>query len=140
MSDKIKSQHLARKAILYIRQSSAYRVSHNLESQKLPYAMQQRLQQLGWREIEVVDEDLGPQLQSRAPARTHGSRSLFGQGGSGSSTPSRVVGHQLAKCSRAISSLGARRRIQGVQIAGPCILIERSNSGYAHLPQTWPKV
>jgi DNA invertase Pin-like site-specific DNA recombinase len=59
MSDKIRSQHLARKAILYIRQSSAYQVSHNLESQKLQYAMQQRLQQLGWREIEVVDEDLG---------------------------------------------------------------------------------
>ena len=29
MSDKIKSQHLERKAILYIRQSSAYQVSHN---------------------------------------------------------------------------------------------------------------
>jgi DNA invertase Pin-like site-specific DNA recombinase len=37
----------------------AYQVSHNLESQKLQYAMQDRLQQLGWREIEVVDEDLG---------------------------------------------------------------------------------
>jgi DNA invertase Pin-like site-specific DNA recombinase len=59
MSDKIKPHHLERKAILYIRQSSAYQVSHNLESQKLQYAMQQRLQQLGWREIEVVDEDLG---------------------------------------------------------------------------------
>src|SRR5207253_1844684 len=33
--------------------------SHNLESQKLQYAMQERLQQLGWREIEVVDDDLG---------------------------------------------------------------------------------
>ena len=42
MSDKIKSQHLERKAILYIRQSSAYQVSHNLESQKLQYAMQER--------------------------------------------------------------------------------------------------
>jgi DNA invertase Pin-like site-specific DNA recombinase len=59
MSDKIKSQHLERKAILYIRQSSAYQVSHNLESQKLQYAMQERIHQLGWREIEVVDEDLG---------------------------------------------------------------------------------
>jgi DNA invertase Pin-like site-specific DNA recombinase len=59
MSEKIKAQHLARKAILYVRQSSAYQVSHNLESQKLQYAMQERLQQLGWREIEVVDEDLG---------------------------------------------------------------------------------
>src|SRR5437667_5007203 len=59
MSDKIRPQHLARKAILYIRQSSAYQVSHNLESQKLQYAMEDRLQRLGWREIEVVDEDLG---------------------------------------------------------------------------------
>src|SRR2546426_3970080 len=59
MSDKIRPQHLERKAILYVRQSSAYQVSHNLESQRLQYAMQERLQRLGWREIEVVDEDLG---------------------------------------------------------------------------------
>jgi DNA invertase Pin-like site-specific DNA recombinase len=59
MSEKIKPQHLARKAILYVRQSSPYQVIHNLESQKLQYAMEERLQQMGWREIEVVDEDLG---------------------------------------------------------------------------------
>src|SRR2546422_4481738 len=59
MSEKITARHLGRKAILYVRQSSAYQVSHNLESQKLQYAMQERLQQLGWREIEIVDEDLG---------------------------------------------------------------------------------
>lgn len=59
MSDKIRAQHLARKAILYVRQSSAHQVSHNLESQKLQYAMQERLRELGWHEIEVVDEDLG---------------------------------------------------------------------------------
>lgn len=59
MSEKLKAQHLSRKAILYIRQSSAYQVNHNLESQKLQYAMRDRLMQLGWREIEVVDEDLG---------------------------------------------------------------------------------
>ncbi len=53
MSDKIRPQHLERKAILYIRQSSAYQVTHNLESQKLQYAMQERLRQLGWREIET---------------------------------------------------------------------------------------
>jgi len=59
MSDKIKPQHLARKAIVYVRQSSAHQVHHNLESQRLQYAMQDRLQQLGWREIDVVDDDLG---------------------------------------------------------------------------------
>jgi DNA invertase Pin-like site-specific DNA recombinase len=59
MSEKITGRHLERKAILYVRQSSAYQVHHNLESQKLQYAMQARLQALGWREIEVVDDDLG---------------------------------------------------------------------------------
>jgi DNA invertase Pin-like site-specific DNA recombinase len=59
MSDKIKPYHLERKAILYIRQSSAYQVSNNLESQKLQYAMQERLRQLGWRDIDIVDDDLG---------------------------------------------------------------------------------
>jgi len=59
MNEKIKPQHLERKAILYVRQSSAYQVKHNLESPKLQYGMEERLQQLGWREIEVVDEDLG---------------------------------------------------------------------------------
>ena len=59
MSEKIRPQHLARKAILYVRQSSPYQVIHNLESQKLQYAMEERLHQLGWQEIEVVDDDLG---------------------------------------------------------------------------------
>jgi DNA invertase Pin-like site-specific DNA recombinase len=59
MSDKIRPHHLARKAILYVRQSSAYQVTHNLESQRLQYAMRDRLQQFGWADIDVVDEDLG---------------------------------------------------------------------------------
>src|SRR5437763_17126116 len=59
MTDKIKAHHLERKAILYVRQSSTYQVSNNLESQKLQYAMQQRRRQLGWLEIDIVDDDLG---------------------------------------------------------------------------------
>ncbi len=38
MSDKIKPYHLARKAILYVRQSSAHQVLHSRESQALQYA------------------------------------------------------------------------------------------------------
>jgi DNA invertase Pin-like site-specific DNA recombinase len=59
MNEKIHPQHLDRKAILYVRQSSAFQVVHNQESQKLQYAMQTRLRDLGWTEIEVIDEDLG---------------------------------------------------------------------------------
>ena len=39
MSDKIKPHPLERKAILYVRQSSAYHVQNNLASQKLQYVM-----------------------------------------------------------------------------------------------------
>ena len=57
-AEKIGTQHLARKAMLYVRQSSAHQVLHNRESQTLQYAMRGRLAQLGWSEIEIVDEDL----------------------------------------------------------------------------------
>jgi DNA invertase Pin-like site-specific DNA recombinase len=59
MSDKIKAQHLDRKAVLYVRQSSPHQVLHNQESRGLQYAMKDRLRSLGWQEIEVIDDDLG---------------------------------------------------------------------------------
>src|ERR1700726_3802972 len=59
MSDKIKPHHLARKALLYVRQSSTYQVLHNRESQALQYPMRDRLVALGWSEVDTVDDDLG---------------------------------------------------------------------------------
>jgi len=57
-SDKVRPHHLERKALLYVRQSSADQVLHNRESSALPYAMRDRLV-LGWSEIEIIDDDLG---------------------------------------------------------------------------------
>ena len=59
ISDKVRPHHLQRKAILYVRQSSAHQVLHNRESSALQYAMRDRLTALGWSEIEVIDDDLG---------------------------------------------------------------------------------
>jgi DNA invertase Pin-like site-specific DNA recombinase len=59
ISDKIQPHHLDRKALLYVRQSSAHQVLHNRESSALQYAMRDRLKALGWSEIEVIDDDLG---------------------------------------------------------------------------------
>lgn len=59
MSEKVQPRHLERKAILYVRQSSAFQVANNQESRVLQYAMQQRLRDLGWQEVDVIDEDLG---------------------------------------------------------------------------------
>ncbi len=58
-SDRIGARHRARKAILYVRQSSAHRVQHNGESRVLQHAMRDRLVALGWSKIDVIDEDLG---------------------------------------------------------------------------------
>lgn len=58
-AEKIGVQHRARKAVLYVRQSSAHQVQHNRESQVLQYAMRERLVQLGWSDIEIIVEDLG---------------------------------------------------------------------------------
>jgi len=59
ISEKIRPHHLERKALLYVRQSSAHQVLHNRESGMLQYAMRDRLTTLGWSSIEVIDEDLG---------------------------------------------------------------------------------
>src|SRR6266446_3736734 len=59
ISDKIRPHHLERKALLYVRQSSAHQVLHNRESSALQYAMRDRLTALGWSEVEVIDDDLG---------------------------------------------------------------------------------
>ena len=59
MSEKVRPHHLERKALLYVRQSSAHQVLHNRESSTLQYAMRDRLMALGWSEVEVIDDDLG---------------------------------------------------------------------------------
>ena len=59
ISDKVRPHHLERKALLYVRQSSAHQVLHNRESSALQYAMRDRLTALGWLDIEVIDDDLG---------------------------------------------------------------------------------
>ena len=59
MHEKIGPHHLERKAILYVRQSSAHQVLHNCESSTLQYAMRERLTALGWSRVETIDDDLG---------------------------------------------------------------------------------
>ena len=61
VSAKVKPGHLARKAIVYIRQSTAQQVLNNRESTARQYALDGRAVQLGWSAncVEIVDEDQG---------------------------------------------------------------------------------
>ena len=56
---KIKPEHLARKAIVYLRQSSDKQVRENKESQRLQYDVAERMRGLGWGEVEIIGSDLG---------------------------------------------------------------------------------
>jgi DNA invertase Pin-like site-specific DNA recombinase len=56
---KITPEHLGRKAFVYLRQSSLHQVRENQESQRLQYGMADRARELGWKDVEVIDMDLG---------------------------------------------------------------------------------
>jgi DNA invertase Pin-like site-specific DNA recombinase len=58
---KIDTQHLARTAIVYVRQSSARQVRENVESTQLQYDLALLAEAYGWpkQRVEIIDEDLG---------------------------------------------------------------------------------
>jgi DNA invertase Pin-like site-specific DNA recombinase len=60
-SELVTTQHLTRKAMIYIRQSTPHQVLTNQESLSLQYALKQRALSLGWLEadIEIIDTELG---------------------------------------------------------------------------------
>ena len=70
-SPKIRPEHLARRAIVYLRQSSEKQVRQNLESQRLQYEVADRIRALGWKQVEIIDSDLGSSA-SMASARREG--------------------------------------------------------------------
>ena len=59
INTKITEDHLNRKAVIYLRQSSMKQVRQNKESQRLQYALKDKAKEWGWKEIEVIDCDLG---------------------------------------------------------------------------------
>src|SRR3989454_1459991 len=60
-SELVTPQHLQKKALMYIRQSTPHQQISNQESLRLQYALQQRAQGRGWRaqDFEIIDADLG---------------------------------------------------------------------------------
>ena len=59
MNPKLTPDHLRRCAVVYVRQSSIGQVLHNRESQLRQYSLADRARELGFREVVVIDDDLG---------------------------------------------------------------------------------
>ncbi len=57
--NKISADHLRKRAYVYIRQSTPGQVQKNTESRRLQYALADRARDLGWQDVEVIDDDLG---------------------------------------------------------------------------------
>ena len=53
------ADHLQRKAFVYVRQSSDFQVRNHVERQKLQYGLADHARELGFGEVEVIDEDQG---------------------------------------------------------------------------------
>lgn len=56
---EIRNEHLSRTAYVYIRQSTPYQKEHNLESQRRQYQLVEKARALGFKDVQVIDEDLG---------------------------------------------------------------------------------
>lgn len=58
-SEKVKPRHVSRIAYVYIRQSTAYQVENNRESQSRQYGLVNTAKAFGFQDVRVIDEDLG---------------------------------------------------------------------------------
>jgi len=78
-SDLITPQHLARKAVIDIRQSTPHQVVSHQESLRLQYALHERARQLGWpaEAIDIIDDDLG--LTAASAAHREGFNTVVAQ-------------------------------------------------------------
>ncbi|TIP51006.1 MAG: recombinase family protein [Mesorhizobium sp.] len=80
-SELVKPTHLARRAVVYVRQSTPHQVVSNQESLRLQYALRQRARELGWHDadVDVIDADLG--LSAASAAKRNGFKELVGRVG-----------------------------------------------------------
>jgi excisionase family DNA binding protein len=57
--NKITADHLSRAAYVYVRQSTQDQLANNPESRRRQYALKTRAEALGWKDVIVIDDDLG---------------------------------------------------------------------------------
>lgn len=80
-AEKISSEHLARVACTYVRQSTPAQVRNNAESRERQYELVGRAVALGWpaERVRVIDCDLGISAGGAAVSDREGFRELAGE-------------------------------------------------------------
>jgi DNA invertase Pin-like site-specific DNA recombinase len=71
---KVRAYHLAKRAFIYVRQSSPTQVQRHPESARRQYGLTERAKQLGWsvEQITVIDDDQGKSAAGSAAAHERG--------------------------------------------------------------------
>src|SRR5215475_4167343 len=59
MNPKLTDEHLRRRAVVYVRQSTPAQLLHNRESQRRQYGLADYARSLGFQDVETIDDDLG---------------------------------------------------------------------------------
>ena len=103
MSAKIAADHLARGAIVYVRQSTMTQVLGNLESQKRQYALADAARAAGFVSVTVIDGDLGRSGSGLAARRAPSPGEAGGR-------PRRDVGAPAVRVILRMSSIPGGRR------------------------------
>ena len=116
---RVKADHLARNAYLYVRQSTLRQVRENTESTKRQYGLRRRAVELGWQrdQIITVDDDLG---QSGADRNRKGFNDLVSEVGLGRAGI--VLGLEVSRLAR--NSSDWHRLLEICAISGTLILDE----------------
>jgi DNA invertase Pin-like site-specific DNA recombinase len=121
MSDsaKVSTRHLARRAYLYVRQSTLRQVIEHEEGRRRQYQLRERARRLGWPEeqIEVIDCDLG---QSGASSDREGFQLLVAEVGLGRA--GLVMGLEVSRLAR--NSADWHRLLEICALSGTLILDE----------------
>ena len=103
-ASRVRSSHVRRKAIVYVRQSTLGQVARNRESTALQYGLTDRARQLGWAGVstEVIDDDLGSSARQAGTRR--GFMTLVGEVSLG--LVGIVISSEVSRLARNLSEWG----------------------------------
>ena len=76
-TSRVTPEHIKRRALVYVRQSTQNQVHDNLESQRRQYALADVAKEMGFTSVDIIDDDLGRSGSGRVSRP--GFERLFGQ-------------------------------------------------------------
>jgi hypothetical protein len=129
---KIRTEHRARTAVIYVRQSTLAQVRDHTESTARQYALAGEASRLGWPAggIEVIDTDLG--VSGRSTEGRDGFKALvarvcLGEVGA-------IFGLEVSRLARSSADLMARQPTSRPRPPTPHRRAQRHTNGHAHRP------